>query len=115
MPTTTTLIAGSTAFDDAAAALLAVLAEWASGRDFATRISNIGGTGSGPRLNGDVFLRADDPVATRVTVFDDESSDNLTGESGQNWLLVNPDQDRGERLQSEASHHGDEEEEIVTS
>lgn len=88
------MVAGLTAYDADDAALIAVLAEWTSGRDFATRISNISGTGNGPRLNGNVFLRADDVDPMKVSVFDDLSADKLIGSSGQDWLFINPDQDK---------------------
>ncbi len=87
------LVAGLTAFDSNDAALIAVLAEWTSNRNFATRIGNISGAGSGPRLNGNIFLRADDVDPMKVTIFDDLSADSLIGSSGQNWLVLNPDQD----------------------
>ena len=52
------LIAGTTAFDANEAALAAIMAEWTSGRDYATRVANLSGTGSGPRSNGNFFLIA---------------------------------------------------------
>ena len=56
------LIAGTTAYDGNEAALAAIMAEWTSGRDYATRIANLSGTGSGPRDNGSVFLMASGPA-----------------------------------------------------
>jgi hypothetical protein len=54
-------VSGSTAFDGNEAALCAILAEWTSARDYATRVANITGTGRGAsfdgRLNGGYFLR----------------------------------------------------------
>src|SRR5207244_10343257 len=56
------LISGTTAFDSDQLALAAVLAEWSSQREYATRIANLIGTGSGPsfanRLNSNYFLQA---------------------------------------------------------
>src|SRR5262249_21367159 len=79
------LIAGTTAFDGNLAALDAVLAEWASARSYADRVANLSGTGSGPRANGDVFLKASGPDAT---VFDDGAVDQLQGASGMNWYFA---------------------------
>jgi Ca2+-binding RTX toxin-like protein len=81
------LIGGVTAFDEDEQALLAVLAEWSSSRDYAARIANLTGTGTGPdnaaRLNGNVFLLADQ------TVLDDGAVDSLKGSSGQDWFFAN--------------------------
>ena len=77
------LIAGSTAFDRDDAALEAILAEWTSGRDHETRVANLNGTGSGPRLNGTILLLADGPAAT---VLDDGVVDVLTGDAGLDWF-----------------------------
>jgi Ca2+-binding RTX toxin-like protein len=73
------LIGGTTTYDDAPASLYAILAEWSSGRDYATRIANLSGTGTGPRLNGNTFL-------TNLTVLDDGVQDQLTGSSGLDWF-----------------------------
>ena len=88
-------IGGRTAFDiddDHLAAgfdqaILAILAEWNSSRIYATRVSNIRGTGTGTRLNGSVFLND-------TTVFDDSAVDVLTGSAGQDWFFFNPSQDQ---------------------
>ena len=79
------LIAGHTAFDVNTAALGALLAEWTSPRDYATRVANLSGTGGGPRLNGDHFLKATGPQAT---VFDDANDDDLTGGAGLDWFFA---------------------------
>jgi PKD repeat protein len=75
------LIGGSTAFDDDEASLNAIQLEWTSPRDAATRRANIDGTGTGPRLNGMIFL-------TPGTVIDDGDVDLLIGGGGTNWLLL---------------------------
>jgi autotransporter-associated beta strand protein len=84
------LIAGTTTYDDHDTALLAILAEWTSSRNYQTRIANLRGTGSGPsfanRLNGDFFLNADGPLRT---VFDDGAIDILSGSSGRDWFFAN--------------------------
>jgi hypothetical protein len=84
------LIAGTTAFDANETAPSAIMAEWTSGRDYATRIANLSGTGSGPRANGDIFLIASGPNAT---VFDNGVSDVLDGGSGMDWFFANLTQD----------------------
>ena len=66
------------------------MAEWTSGRDYATRVANLSGTGSGPRNNGDYFLMASGPDAT---VFDDGAIDVLNGGSGMDWFFANLSQD----------------------
>jgi len=66
------LIAGKTAFDTDYTALDAILAEWAAS-----------GTTS--------KLIASNPDPTKVTVFDDDSPDVLTGSSGIDMFLWNPD------------------------
>ncbi len=82
------LVSGSTAFDGNEAALAALLAEWTSARDYATRVANITGTGSGARLNGGNFLRVTGDLAT-TTVYDDGAADVMTGTSGQDWYFAN--------------------------
>ena len=84
------LIAGTTAYDANDAALAAIMAEWTSGRDYATRIANLSGTGSGPRNNGNDFLIASGPGAT---VFDNGASDVLIGGSGMDWFFADLAQD----------------------
>jgi Ca2+-binding RTX toxin-like protein len=80
------LLAGPTAFDANEASLAAVLAEWTSGRDYATRVANLRGTGTGPRDNGATVLTAGGPAAT---VFDDAAADVLQGASGADWFYAN--------------------------
>jgi len=82
------LIVGATAFDANDAALNGILAEWTSARDYATRVANIKGAGSGPRNNGSYFLTADGPS---VTAFDDAAEDILTGSAGADWFFANLD------------------------
>ena len=74
------MVGGSTSFDDDEASLYAIQLEWTSSRDAATRRANIDGTGTGPRLNGMIFL-------TPGTVFDDGDDDLLLGGGGNDWLL----------------------------
>jgi Ca2+-binding RTX toxin-like protein len=80
------LIAGTTAYDANEVALSAIMAEWTSARDYATRIANLSGTGSGPRNNGNYFLMASGPNAT---VFDNGQQDVVHGSSGMDWFFAN--------------------------
>jgi PKD domain/RTX calcium-binding nonapeptide repeat (4 copies) len=94
------LIDGLTAFDDKEDALCAIMAEWTSSRSYADRVANLRGLGSGPRLNGDFFLKSAGPGAT---VFEDGSADQLTGSSGLDWYFsglgdVIIDQHSGEQI-----------------
>lgn len=86
------LIAGSTAFDAIDEALLEILAEWTSPRDFATRVANLrDGSGSSDRLNGDTFLVA---AAAEATVFNDGANDDLRGNRGVDWFFAQLENDR---------------------
>jgi PKD domain/RTX calcium-binding nonapeptide repeat (4 copies) len=82
------LLAGSTAFEDNELALRSIQAEWTSTRDYATRVANLQGTGSGPRNSGGFFLTVDGPTAT---AFDDGAEDILTGSAGADWFFANLD------------------------
>jgi RTX calcium-binding nonapeptide repeat (4 copies) len=82
------LVAGSTAFDEDEAALRAVQAEWISGRSYLTRVANLRGHGSGPRLNQNYFLVGSGPGQT---VFDDAAVDWVTGTAGRDWFFINLD------------------------
>jgi hypothetical protein len=79
------LIGGRTAFDANDTALCAIMAEWTSARDYATRVSNLRGTGTGPRLNGNYFLTA---TGVGATVLDDGAPDVLTGSAGLDWYFI---------------------------
>jgi large repetitive protein len=73
------LIGGSTTYDDDAAALSDIMAEWGSSRSYAERVANLRGAGTGPRLNDDTFL-------TNLTVLDDGIGDLMTGGSALDWF-----------------------------
>jgi Ca2+-binding RTX toxin-like protein len=83
------LIGGFTAFDHEEAALMAIMHEWTSDHDLATRIANLSGTGSGAsfdqRLNGNYFLRTCGPDAT---VFDDYVRDVLYVRDCLDWWFA---------------------------
>lgn len=86
------LVSGPTTLDPTA--LASVLSEWTSARDYATRIANISGTGSGTRNNGSSFLLAG------VTVANDHSADHLFGDSKglNNWLIETLSEDIANRV-----------------
>ncbi len=76
------LIAGRSDYDVNESALGAILAEWASGRDYVTRVNNLMGAGGTTGLNGAAVLGP-------RTVHDDRVVDTLSGHSGQDWFLAN--------------------------
>ena len=49
-------------------------------------MKDLRGTGTGPRENGNVFLKASGPGAT---VFDDNAKDDLHGNGGRDWFFAN--------------------------
>jgi Ca2+-binding RTX toxin-like protein len=69
------LIAGTTAHDTDDVALLAILAEWNSGDDYATRTTRLRTGAAGVTL------------AAGTTVFNDSSLDTLTGNAGEDWIF----------------------------
>lgn len=75
------LVAGETNLSQAA--LAAILSEWTSTRDYATRIENILGSGVGLRNNGDHFLQVG------VSISNDGAVDELFSDTKgkDNWLL----------------------------
>jgi hypothetical protein len=84
------LIAGTTQHDGNDEALLAILAEWSSGKDYATRIGNITGEDAlADRLNSNFFLRK----GSNATVFDDGDKDLLSGGLGWDWFFFDPNED----------------------
>jgi len=95
------LISGYTAFDADQEALYAIMAEWASSRDYAARVVNLRGGGG---LNGAVVL---DTEGDDRTVFDDEAADQLVGAAGRDWFFAQLDEngvlDRVTLLASEVS------------
>lgn len=74
------LIGGTTRHDADAIALDAILAEWSSQRDLATRKANLGGT-SASGLNGGYLLNL-------ATVFEDDFVDLLYGVDDRDWLMA---------------------------
>jgi Ca2+-binding RTX toxin-like protein len=82
------LIGGFTSFDAFDQALAAVMAEWTSSHDFATRVANLTDQSNpllGSRLNGAYFLL---DSGSGQTVFNDAQSDTLTGSAGSDWLFA---------------------------
>jgi Ca2+-binding RTX toxin-like protein len=83
------VLAGFTDFDTNNDALMSILAEWNSNRDYSTRVANLmDGSGSPKRLNGQFFLND-------RTVHDDGAVDVLFGNGGRDWFLYNIDGDGG--------------------
>jgi Ca2+-binding RTX toxin-like protein len=80
------------------AALEAILAEWTSSRNYATRRNNILGIGTGTRANGNTFFRVNDNTLTANTVFDDGARDRLWGSCGTDWFFANLDGDRASAI-----------------
>lgn len=81
------LLAGTTAFDTNSAALAAISAEWFSKRAYRQRIANLTGkvdSQSGPRLNGDFFLRRNQ------TVLADIGKETLAGGLDADWFFADP-------------------------
>ena len=84
------LVAGWAAYDNNDAAIAALMLEWTSGNNNATRRSNItNGTGltAGFRLIGD--------HGAAQTVFNDNDVDILTGSQGIDWFFANRYADHG--------------------
>lgn len=77
------LIAGAVEFTAGTTidGLIAIRNEWLSSRDYATRVANISGTGSGPKQNGNFFLQPGQ------TIFPDTSADQLFGGADLDWFL----------------------------
>jgi hypothetical protein len=74
------LIGGTTDFDNNAAALASILAEWSrTDIDYSMRIAHLMGPTGG--LNGSNFLNA-------TTVHDNHMVDTLTGGSGMDWFFA---------------------------
>ena len=84
------LVAGTTADDNDLAALDAIMAEWSSSADYASRASQLMGPCYGANVLGGVgvFLRADPQPSAIVH---DGSGDVLTGSLGQDWFWANTD------------------------
>jgi Ca2+-binding RTX toxin-like protein len=81
------LIGGTTSYDNDPAALIAIMAEWTSNHDYATRVANLTDSGSGllSSLNAAYFLL---DSGSGQTVFNDSSSDTLTGSAGSDWFFA---------------------------
>src|SRR5262249_37003495 len=75
------LIGGTTDYDNNAAALAAILAEWSrTDIDYATRIAHLTGSMSGG-LNGSYVLNSN-------TVRGNRQADNLYGGTGMDWFMT---------------------------
>jgi Ca2+-binding RTX toxin-like protein len=85
------IIGGYTLYDNDSAALQSIQAEWTSDRDYYTRVNNLKGIGTGERLNGNIFLIAQNSAEPdpESTVFDDDERDILTGGLAIDWFFAN--------------------------
>jgi Ca2+-binding RTX toxin-like protein len=93
------LIGGTTLFDNNDAALLLILAEWSSSRQYNVRVQNIR-DGAGPILAG-----TDCQFRKGTTVFDDGQLDQLTGGAGQDWFFFDAAEDQVlDRKKNEAAN-----------
>jgi Ca2+-binding RTX toxin-like protein len=72
------LIGGTTAYDNNAAALAAILAEWSSSDTYSTRLARLAGGGG---LNGSYVLNTG-------TVHDNGLADTLSGGPGMDWFFA---------------------------
>jgi Ca2+-binding RTX toxin-like protein len=83
------LIGGTTSYDGNQAALVAIMAEWTSNHDYATRVANLtdqtASAGFLVRLNDAYFLL---DQGSGQTVFNDSSTDTLTGSAGSDWFFA---------------------------
>lgn len=109
------LVAGSTVYDQHAAAISALMAEWTrtrnddgSIRSFDQRRMAING-GASDGLNGQYYLRATDltdnsgTVLKQATALDDGTDrDVLTGSAGDDWFFLNQSVDKATDLTDEA-------------
>jgi len=77
------MVAGDIVFDDIWKSMARIQREWTSSRDYATRIANITGVGTGPKSNGSHYL------IPGSTVLDDGAVDTLVGGSELDWFLYN--------------------------
>ncbi len=62
--------------------MAAIRAEWTSDRQYIDRVTNLRGMGTGPRSNGNVFLRSGERL------IDDGAVDHLMGEAGADWHVA---------------------------
>jgi Ca2+-binding RTX toxin-like protein len=83
------LVAGPTVYDKHKTALPSIAAEWTSARTLAERFANVTGTGTGPRLNGNYFLK-------RGRVSADAARDTLTGAAGLDGLIFRTTEDNSD-------------------
>ena len=79
------LISGTTAYDSNLLALTKIGNEWGSSATFANRVNHLNGTLAGG-LNGDAILTTN---SSGRTVFDDNATDVLVGNGGNDWFIFN--------------------------
>jgi hypothetical protein len=81
------VIAGRLFYLNLLTSVYSIQAEWTSSRSYSERVSNLLGTGLGPRFNANVFL------VPGATVLNDTSIDHLFGDDDQDWLVYDQQSD----------------------
>ena len=89
------LIGGYTTYDADLQALLAVMSEWGSAADYATRVKHLSGT-LGGGLSGSYRLNS-------TTVQDDNTVDDLYGEAGTDWFFTKKKGNRRDNVRDSAT------------
>ncbi|MDX1929365.1 MAG: hypothetical protein SFV81_22755, partial [Pirellulaceae bacterium] len=80
------LIASATVYDNDFVSLSSIFDEWSNtSRNYLTRVNNLRGIGTGPRLNGELFLQN---FPTPTLYADPGSLDQLIGGLGQDWFIT---------------------------
>jgi hypothetical protein len=82
------LIGGMTAYDNNAAALAALLAEWGSADDYATRIADLTNTTGGKNVINGMYFFLNNGMTGPRTVFGNGLADNLYGGAGTDWFFA---------------------------
>jgi Ca2+-binding RTX toxin-like protein len=83
------LIGGTTAYDNNAAALAAILAEWSrTDIDYAARIADLTNTTGGMNVINGMYFFLNNGTSGPRTVFGNGQADNLYGGAGTDWYLA---------------------------
>jgi hypothetical protein len=78
------LIGGTTDYDQDPDAIAAIMQEWTSGADYATRVANLENGNGAPLLNS-------------TTVHSNGGANTLNGNAGQDWFFADPARDLSDR------------------
>jgi len=82
------LIGGTTAYDNNAAALAAILAEWSSTDDYGTRMPRLTNTTGGINVINGMYFFLNNGMSGPRTVFGNGLADNLYGGAGLDWYFA---------------------------